>query len=132
MSESDNSDYEPIPDDQLDEDDTPPDEGEAAVLADIWGSGPEEKEPADDDQTAPTDKEGRDLFSPTTEATADLELMRRLFFEKIDVLKITNNCGFGSSRGLSSPKKDDSRKEKFVSSVFTVLLYSSSTETGNF
>ena len=29
-------------------------------------------------------------------------------------------------------KKDDSRKEKFVSSVFTVLLYSSSTENGNF
>ena len=76
MSESDNSDYEPLPDDELDENDTPPDVEEAAVLADIWGSGPEEKEPADEEKAGPTDEKGRDLFSPTTEATADLELMR--------------------------------------------------------
>ena len=74
MSESDNSDYEPLPDDELDENDTPPDGEEAAVLADIWGSG--EKEPADEEKAGPTDEKGRDLFSPTTEATADLELMR--------------------------------------------------------
>jgi hypothetical protein len=76
MSESDNSDYEPLPDDELDENDTPPDGEEAAVLADIWGSGPEEKEPADEEKAGPTDEKVRDLFSPTTAATADLELMR--------------------------------------------------------
>jgi len=34
--------------------------------------------------------------------------------------------------GVFVAKKDDSRKEKFVSSVFTVLLYSPSRENGNF
>ena len=111
MSESDNSDYEPIPDDQLDEDDTPPDEGEAAVLADIWGSGPEEKEPADDDQTAPTDKEGRDLFSPTTEATADLELMRLKSKGQVNGNDIQDETGEGEEQEVEEDDEQNTPEE---------------------
>ena len=77
MSESDNSDYDPIPDnEEIEENDTPPDEGEAAVLADIWGAPGGGKDHQQEDEGTEEQTDGRDLFSPTNGATSALELMR--------------------------------------------------------
>ncbi|CBY33566.1 unnamed protein product [Oikopleura dioica] len=108
MSESDNSDYEPLPDDELEENDTPPDGGEAAILADIWGSGSEEKKKVDEDKTGPP-QVGRDLFSPTTEATADLELMRLKSTGEVN--EDDNETGDGEEQEVEEDEEQNTPEE---------------------